>query len=401
MKKSLISFLTLTLFIPSAMAATLVSEYSTVLDKNEVRELAPLLITSTADGDITAEHGINILLVPDQKILWNDSDLAITGTARDHGKVNLNVKPQYSVDLKSIFIPVMKDFEAGEWLTINGLTLRAYDESFNDQKLGLDLDGDLKADVQDVNPYRVGHDEKSDLVAPFPVRNALSKINSDGSVTLTWSNPPDYDFENVIIDRNVIKNGLHFTSTVSNAFRSTDFTDNDLKNVTSSTYTILTTDGSGNQSTPVHVTVDLTQPQPVTPPIVTPSTPPVPPVETTPPATTPPSSEIEALNKLLPYYYVRYSIKCLPSGVPAALNDSACLWAKIDLIYTQQLIGKEKVKGLSLSSYDKELIGSRRQWPEARYQKNCLTLASIPFPTAPAYCPALGKSLDRIGYFLD
>jgi hypothetical protein len=86
----------------------------------------------------------------------------------------------------------------------------------------------------------------------------------------------------------------------------------------------------------------------------------------------------------------------MPSGVAVAENNSACLWARIDLVYAQQITGEELVAGVALTDRDLELMALRRQWPEARYEENC-TLADTPA----SYCSALGKALDRISYFLD
>lgn len=386
MKRNLIIFISFLLFAPSVMAATIVSEFQTVVDKNETQEMAPVLITSTSDGDITAKSGIRILLVPAEKVLWGDATLSITGKAIDNGKVNLNVKPEYSADRKSVFFPVMKDFVAGEWLSIQGLMLRGYDESFNDQTLGLDLNGDFKADVSDINIYRVGNDAKTDLTPPFPVQNAKYTKNANGSITLTWNQPPDYDYEGTIIDRTRVKDGSSQIATVYSDY-TTGFTDtSDYTGVTSLSYKLIAKDTGGNQSDPLILTVDLTAP----------TKPTVPTAPTTPTTPTTPATEVQELNKLLSYYNVRYSIKCMPSGVAVAQNDSGCLWARIDLVYAQTITKTVKVAGLILSAQDLSLMKARRQWPEARYQDNCIT-AEQPA----AYCSALGKALDRISYFLD
>jgi hypothetical protein len=86
----------------------------------------------------------------------------------------------------------------------------------------------------------------------------------------------------------------------------------------------------------------------------------------------------------------------MPSGVAVAENNSACLWARIDLIYAQEKTGEEKVPGLALTERDLELMASRRKWPEMRYEDNCVS-ADEPA----AYCSALGKALDRVSFFLD
>ncbi len=389
MKKIIISLLSFFLLVPSVLAATISSEYQTILSRNESRQLAQVLITSTSDGDITAEHGIRILLSPNYQILFDDVELTITGTAKDNGKVNLNVEPEYALDLKSVFIPVLKDFEPTDWLSIRGLTARAYRDNFDYQRLGLDTNGDGEAEVSDINPYFVRADIIVDVVRPFPIRDVTYNINADGSVTLNWSFPPDYDLDGTIIDRDRIKGGFPLLSTVYTGLDA-NFTDTDLQDVTHATYYLISRDSTGNHGESVAVEIDFTAlaEEPVVEE----------PVAEEPAVEDPVVSEGEAdeLSRLLNYYNVRYSIKCMPSGVEVAENNSACLWARIDLIYAQSVTGEDKVAGLALSERDMELMETRRRWPEMRYEDNCIT-ASEPA----SYCPALGKALDRISYFLD
>lgn len=388
MKKVILYLLSFALFVPGVMAATIVSDYPTFLEKNELRELAPVIITSTSDDDITAEHGINIVLPEDEWVLWNDTDLVITGVAKDNGKVNLNVTPQYASDYKSLYLPVMENFDAGDWLSIEGLQLRAYDDRVPEQALGLDLDGDLVPEISDINIFEVKNDERNDIVTPYPVTNVEYVIEANGDVTFSWNLPPDYDLDKVIVDRNRIKNGFSQVATVFYNF-DTGFVDSDLDGVTMATYSITTRDVAGNQGSPVTVVIDFTAEEPVSEPEEEPVSEP----EEEPAAS---ETEVEELSRLLNYYNVRYSIKCMPSGVAVPDNDSACLWARIDLIYAQEMTGEEKVEGLALSERDLELMASRRRWPEMRYEDNCVA-AQEPA----SYCSALGKALDRISYFLD
>ncbi len=389
MKKTALTLLSLVLFAPSALAATIYSDFHSVIDENEVQELAPVKITSTSDGDITAEHGINILIAPFEKILFDDTALTITGKAIENGRVNLNVKPVYSSDYKSVFIPVMENWEGGDWLNIEGLTVKAYFEGFNAQKLGLDLDGDLEAEVEDINTYYVGNDVKGDIYPTFPVANVEHTVNDNGSISITWDLPPDYDYFETLIDRMRVKDGFTQTANVYSDYVGS-FTDTDLKDVTEVTYTIWSKDEGGNLSESVELYVDLTEPveeeeEPAEEPADEPADEP----EAS-------ESEVEELTRLMNYYNVRYSIKCKPGGVAVAENDSACLWARIDLIYSQEVTGDELVTGLALSDRDKDLMQTRRKWSEMRYEDNC-ELAS----ESASYCSALGKALDRVSYFLD
>ena len=392
MKKTALTLLSFLLFAPSVLAATIVSEYHSVIDENEVQQIAPVLITSTSDGDIKAEHGINILLATEEQILWDDAVLSFTGKAIDTGKVNLNVKPVYAADYKSVFIPVMEDWEGGDWLSIQGLTMKAYHEGFNVQKLGLDLNGDLSAEVEDINTYNVGNDEKGDIYPTFPITNLTHTVNADGSIILNWDLPPDYDYAETLIDRMRVKNGFTQTATVYSDYPGS-YTDNNLKDVTEVTYSFWAKDDGGNSSELIELYIDLSEP------MVSEGEPDEPieePVEESSEKPEASESEVDELSRLMNYYNVRYSIKCMPSGVKAAQNDSACLWARIDLVYAQEVTGDVLVPSVEITDYDLNLMETRRKWSEMRYEDNCVATQE-----PASYCASLGKALDRVSYFLD
>lgn len=95
---------------------------------------------------------------------------------------------------------------------------------------------------------------------------------------------------------------------------------------------------------------------------------------------------------LLDRYESRYHDKC--DG--ATLGDSACLWARIDLIYAQEQAEEVRVPELSLSARDLALMQLRRQWPKKRYEMNCVNV------NEPAgYCFILAQALEKLHYFLD
>ena len=108
-----------------------------------------------------------------------------------------------------------------------------------------------------------------------------------------------------------------------------------------------------------------------------------------------PTDELDQLASLLNYYKVRYNIKCMRNGIPALQNDSACLWARIDLVYAQEKLGKSDID-TSITDYDITLMSNRLKYPEQRYQTNC-----VESETPADYCSALGKAIDRIHYFIE
>ena len=65
MKKFIISLALSLLIIPLTYAATMRSHYANILTQNMVTIVAPITILAESSGEITAEHGINIMLEPD------------------------------------------------------------------------------------------------------------------------------------------------------------------------------------------------------------------------------------------------------------------------------------------------------------------------------------------------
>ncbi len=220
-------------------------------------------------------------------------------------------------------------------------------------------------------------------------------INENGNVVFNWVRPPDYDYTKTIINRTRIKNGYSMESTVYNDTNES-FIDSDLEDISSASYSFIASDSGFNWSEPVVVTIDFSEESTSTPEeeVEESSSNPEEEVEEDSEETS--ADEIADLERLLNYYNVRYSIKCHPSGVAVAKSNSACLWARIDLLYAQDVTGDIKVHDMSLSDYDINLMTKRRQWPEKRYQDNCVASQN-----PASYCPALQKALNRMSFFLD
>lgn len=387
MKKTLLILIAILLIAPSAMAAQFYSDYQNEMNQNESRELFPFNIKAEADDEITAGKGLNLLLVLDKQILWDKTDVLVaSGTAVEKGRIDAEITPQYLDDYKVLFIPVKSDWLKGETAVISGLRLRAYNHSVPTNYMGLDITGDKVADTTDSNIYRVTDTVKSDRTPPYPVENLTAVVNdAKTQVKLTWKNPPDYDLQKSVVDRSITRNGstVPFVE-ISPGILTTEFTDTNVQLGDLITYRVYARDVA-DAGEMTEVTVDLKET--VTPPEE------VPVVEEPTPETNPEPQitkvEKDDLNRLYFYYKVRRAIKCLNEG------GSECLWAKINLLYAQEITGKADVD-LSLSERDLYLMGVRIRWPEQRYQIKCID-AETPDKT----CSALNKSINRVHYFLD
>jgi len=380
MKKIISIVIFCLMFIPLAQAATLFSQNYNSFYQNEVRDIWPITVTAESDGEITALNGINLLIDSSEiQMLWDAvPTLTATGTAVDHQKIAASPTVQYLNSYSVLHIPVLADFTAGESVTFGGVRLRSYHYSFGTRYIGLDITGDYKAEVYDANKMEVTGNALTDQTPPYAPTNFTATLSADlKSITLNWVRPPDYDLIYMILDRKLTRNGITNESNVFDNMNPATYVDTNIQVGDVITYKLYASD-SKNYSDKVEQTVEVKA--------VTPPTTPPPAVEP-PPATE--KTELDQLKSLYSYYKVRYAIKCRD------ISSSACLWAKIDLVYTQDLIGKSDIKA-TLSARDLYLIKLRIQWPEGRYQTNCVE-AETPDKT----CPALEKSLKRAHYFID
>ena len=195
MKKIIISLAFSLAFVSIANAATIASDYGNIMSQNTTEIIAPIVITAGSDSEITAEHGINLILDPYLYILWNAVDTVdASGTAVTSGHMSAQITPEYLDGYKVLYIPVSEDLVSGESVTLNNVQMRSYNREFSARFMGLDLNGDLIADVTDINGYRVDADSRTDQTPPYPVTDVEYTLNSDKtSLTLTWNNPVDYD----------------------------------------------------------------------------------------------------------------------------------------------------------------------------------------------------------------
>ncbi|MBN2095904.1 hypothetical protein JW752_00700 [Candidatus Peregrinibacteria bacterium] len=388
MKKTLIIF-GIIFFLPvNAFAATMLSETMNQLALNQVRTLAPMNIAAEADGEITAEYGMNIIIDENNRVLWDAVDLmTATGTAVDNGKIAAEFVPIYDDSYRVLTIPVLEDFAAGENVRLVGARMRAYDRAFGSRFLYLDLNGDLLHETTDLNAYKVTDaDTVTDQTPPYQIQHFTATLAEDlKSITFTWQNPPDWDFVGTTMERVRVRGTQTQDIAVFEKRTFAEYTDTDIQEGDSLTYKFFTHD-KRNKSEPVVYEAVVETPATEEPAEEPEEEEPEEDIMADEHNLTP--AEIDSLHYFYTYYKVREAIKCLR-------DDSQCLWAKINLVYTQEVLGLSDVD-VSLSDRDIYLIGIRIKWPEQRFQEKCVE-ADTPDKT----CAALGKSLTRAHYFLE
>ena len=382
MKKFLIVLLAGLCFTPNTFAATIFSSNYNSFYKNETRVLWPITVTATVNGEIGPGNGLNLLFDADRiKMLWDKVEtITASGTAVDNGKIAATITPEYKNDYHVMHIPVLGTFTAGEAVTFTGIKMRAYKNSFERAFLQVDINGDLTSDAEDIARIEVvDQTPVTDRTPPYPPKEFTATLAPDlQSVTLGWLPSPDFDLAGMVLDRFRIRNGNEQNINLLDQTPLNAYVDTDIRLGDVITYRLRGTDGA-NLGEFLEKTIEVKAVTSANPPATEP----------------PPLTETEQLNNLFGYYKIRYSIKCHPAGRFVSETDSACLWAKIDLVYAQEKLGKNDVQ-VGLSYTEKTLIAKRLSFSEARYETNCANAE-----TPAKYCTALGKALARAHYLLE
>lgn len=387
MKKIVLGLSAFFLLAPSVMAATIFSDFYTNFSKNETRQIWPIRVEATAENEITSAKGFNLLFdVSYSQMLWDETySITATGTAVDNGKMSATPKPEYLQGYKILHFPVLANFAPGEFVKLEGVRMRAYKHSFTRMFLQLDVTGDYTSDATDINPISVTDETVLDRTPPYMPKVFEATLSADlKSVSLTWDQPPDFDLIGMNLDRKRVRAGNVQETNLVSRTSVLQFTDTDILPGDVVTYTISGDDGSNLGGTLVK-TIEVKAPG-------TPTVPETPSVEPTTPPVQTSEAELKQLQDLYGYYKVRYAIKC---RMGESVSNSACLWAKVDLVYTQTLLYLSDINTF-LSAREIEVMGIRIVWPEQRYQEKC-----VDAPVPDKSCAALGKAIRWAHFFID
>lgn len=388
MKKKISIFIGI-IFALSAITPALAVQFAGVSDNpfeqsSTTQTFYPLTIIAENEGEITAQHGLNLILPVGAAIQWEKEGQSLTFSGSAETKVTDPLVPEISDNLYYLHIPINEDFEIGEQLEISNLKVRTYRTEVSNRSLEIDINGDKLMDTVDLYQFWVKDAKKTDFTKPYLPEDFEAAYNAEtNQVHIAWKNSPDYDFYRIILYRERERDGMLEEGDIL-AGAEMQYTDTDVALGDKLRYWILSTDTNGNVADPVEVSIELTDEEEVVEEL------PEEPVETPEPVVEE-SEEIKSLNRLYGYYKVRHEIKCR-AGLETSSN---CLWAKINLVYAQELTGRSDVDS-NLSTRDLYLMALRVKWPEMRYETNCIE-AEEPAKT----CPALEKSLKRIHYFID
>ncbi len=380
--KKLISLVLFFMIIPSAFALQVWSDFSMEFRKYQTDFLGTMHIQATEDNEVTQENGINIIIPDSAKFIWDDVS-TITASSEitaDGPLISASVDVSYSNRYRAMHIPVLRNFNTNETIRIHGMKIRVYQFPDNLVSLGVDIDGDFVTDYEQINGIQISStNSASNITPPYPSENFIYEVNAERTaVNFSWTAPPDLDVLTYVLTRRDL-NTTYPEQELFYNLQIYEYTDTNVLPGDKFEYTLYARD-QYNQGDPATITVNLSEEEPEEP--EDPDTPPeVDEHEVT-------QEERDSMSRLYISYKVRHEIKC-------QRDDSLCLWAKINLIYTQEILELSDVE-TSISDRDLYLLGLRIKWPEQRFQDKCVE-ADVPDKT----CTALGRSLKRAHYFLE
>ena len=163
------------------------------------------IIDDTSTPMITAANGIRIT-IPSTAAMLFDEDRIINevyayGIAVDNGKISAKPIITFEDKDRTVFIPVLKDFTAGESVIIRNLAVKGFNSTTNESNyLSLVYDK-TKESVKDTKHFSILISSNSDKNIPTKPKNIQIIQISDTSVKLTWTDPTDLDLQFVDILR--------------------------------------------------------------------------------------------------------------------------------------------------------------------------------------------------------
>ena len=231
------------------------------------RILFPITISAESDSEIKSEFGIQIQ-IPDGLYATFDRDISevsFSGSAVENfAVVGEPIELiSFSRDLRSLNLPVTRDFRSAENLTISGLKMRVYDSGNSVRYLELHLDDSGIYSAQNVNGVKIDDaSPHTDTTAPYLVDELVAAQISTDRVRLTWINPPDLDTSRIAILRirtrdGVVRNGEFEVGVNLNTInQQVEFVDDDIQIGDELIYELRSRDAR-NQSEPASVSITI------------------------------------------------------------------------------------------------------------------------------------------------
>ena len=227
-------------------------------------ELKAFTVTDVDGGEITAAYGVKISIPDAYPAVFDSSysaeQFVLYGTAVDNGKVDANAEITFTDKNKSVVIPVLEDFEAGEILTIGRLWLKDIYTSSSSQHPALNY-GSNKY-VYSSKYLAAWSSSNQDNRAPDAPYNPTIEIIDGNQVKLTWEDSYDLDISQIEILRgkNTAASGLAY---VYEGIGIEEYVDADVEIGDVMEYYVLATDGRNRSDLGEVLTITVTEYQEV------------------------------------------------------------------------------------------------------------------------------------------
>jgi S-layer family protein len=224
------------LFSNVAFAAPTMSsiDNKTFDENSSSSELYDITITDdTETPAITAAYGLKLQIPEALSAIYDAERIVIEidlyGDAVDAGKIASAPEFSFEDGDKTLVIPVLADFEAGESFSIRDISL----EGFNATTAGVEhltlLYSDTEDAVQNEHSLRIDASSNTDRTSPSAAENFEVTQVSDTSVKLTWTDPTDLDLFIVEVLRGINIYPVSGTSYEQIAPGIQEYTDEDLE----------------------------------------------------------------------------------------------------------------------------------------------------------------------------
>ena len=168
--------------------------------------------------------------------------MGLSGAAAAGGDAGVTVTATFEERAKVAVIPVLKDFTAGESITISGLFIKGfYDGTQQDQHIGVAVTPDNTVIASSNKAIYIRYNNLKDFNAPEAPENLQLFVTQANAVRLTWLDSVDLDAKTVDIFRGPTLTSLTYLTTVPRGSQS--YADTTVQTGSSYYYQLRASDG--------------------------------------------------------------------------------------------------------------------------------------------------------------
>lgn len=200
-------FLILSLFMTSVAyaAPTVSSGENQSFEENQMAvQLRNITITEDSETASITQGELRITIPDSQAIIFDDErselDFVLFGTAVDNGRMAEQPELTWEDGDKTVVIPVLENFEAGEYVVVSKLFVEGFNESsISSSNLMVSLPGsdDTYTDAYYLNVISDSNTDSQEPESP----TALELSVNESGVYLEWEDPTDLDVQIIEILR--------------------------------------------------------------------------------------------------------------------------------------------------------------------------------------------------------